>query len=151
MFAACCSCCNMRLNEEELSEVPIYQAWIWCTAGTLFWAIWVAFLQKMQADISAEINLRHITAADYTAWVSGLRGTDADDAHIRSFAEHYGQVISAFHVCTVGTVLNINNQVGPLGQVLSANSLHTASGMMLRHQRQPVETNISASDPTCVD
>lgn len=104
----------MRLTEEELNDVPIYQAWIWCTAGTLFWATWVAFLQKMQADISAEINSRHITAADYTVWVSGLRGTDADDSHIRTFAEHYGQVISAFHVCTVGTVLNINNQVSPI-------------------------------------
>lgn len=101
----------MTLDTEQLNDVPVYQAWIWCTVGTLFWAIWVAFLQKMQADISAEINARNVTAADYTVWVSGLAGTNADDAILRDFAEHYGQVISAFHVRNVGTVLNLNNQV----------------------------------------
>lgn len=107
----------MILNNEELNVVPVHQAWIWCVAGTLLWAIWFALLQKMQAAISAEVNVRTITAADYTVWVSGLTGTDADDAHIRSFAEHYGQVISAFHVCAVGPVLSLNNQVISRSQV----------------------------------
>eukprot|EP00892_Ulva_mutabilis_P009819 jgi/Ulvmu1/7209/UM034_0118.1 len=107
---ACCSCCAMVLNE-ELPDVPVYQAWIWCTVGTLAWAVWLAFLKKMQADISAETNARNITAADYTVWVSGLAGCDGVDAELRSFSEHYGQVISAFHIRNVGTVLNLNNQI----------------------------------------
>lgn len=107
----CCSCCDLKLNQDELKENPVWQAWLWCIVATAIWTVWMSFLQKMQGEIAAEVNVKNITAADFSVWMSNLPRAASDNKVLRQYAEHYGEVAAAFQIQNVGNVLDISNKV----------------------------------------
>jgi hypothetical protein len=89
----------------------LLQAWLWCIVGTLVWVVWMRFLKRMQDTAAAHHNVKNVTAADFSAWISNLpKEADSDD-ELRKFAEHYGEVVAAFHIRRMGNVLNLNNKI----------------------------------------
>jgi hypothetical protein len=89
----------------------LLQAWLWCVLGTLVWVVWMRSLKRMQDAAAAQHNVKNVTAADFSAWISNLpKEADSDD-ELRKFAEHYGEVVAAFHIRRMGNVLNLNNKI----------------------------------------
>lgn len=68
-------------------------------------------LKRMQDDASADHNVKNVTAADFSVWISNLPKNASSDDELRTFAEHYGEVVAAFHIRRMGNVLNLNNQI----------------------------------------
>jgi hypothetical protein len=101
----------MELIQDELKPVPRVQIWIWCAAFTFAFAIWRIALQKMRKKVAEEVNKHNITAADYTVHVSGLAQTSGQQEELLNFASHYGQVLAAFHLRSVGNPLTTCNEV----------------------------------------
>lgn len=89
----------------------MWQAWLWGILGTLVWVVWIRLLKRMQDKAAADVNVKNVTAADFSVWLSNLPHTADSDEELRKYAEHYGQVVAAFHVRRMGNVLNLNNQV----------------------------------------
>ena len=107
----CCNCCALQLDESKLGPTPVWQAWLWSILGTLVWVVWIRLLKRMQDKAAADVNVKNVTAADFSVWMSNLpRQADSDD-ELRKYAEHYGEVVAAFHVRRMGNALNLNNQV----------------------------------------
>lgn len=65
----------------------------------------------MQDKASAQVNAKNVTTADFSVWMSNLPAKANSDDELRKYAEHYGEVVAAFHVRRMGNVLNLNNQV----------------------------------------
>jgi hypothetical protein len=106
-----CNCCDLVLNADEVPRVAIIQAWLWCVGATLVWAVWLVYLQGMQAECAKELNKKNVSAGDYSVWVSNLAGSDGDDNALREFARHYGSVITAFHIRDFGNLLRTAHRV----------------------------------------
>lgn len=111
VMTRCCNCCNLEVDRDNLDATPIWQAWLWCIVATVIWVVWMRFLSRMQDRVAADVNVRNVTAADFSVWMSNLPEEADNDFQLRQFAEHYGQVVAAFHIRTLGNVLNLNNKV----------------------------------------
>jgi hypothetical protein len=83
--------------------MPTLQIWIWCVLFTLFFVVWRSRLQWTQNHVLAKINKSNVTAADYSVLLSNTG--DADKNTLVEFGRHYGQVVAAFPVLSVGDVL----------------------------------------------
>jgi hypothetical protein len=59
----------------------------------------------MQNHVAAEINKSSVTAADYAVMVSNTGDTDNLKQTLVDFGRHYGQVLAAFPLLSVGDVL----------------------------------------------
>ena len=59
----------------------------------------------MQEWTEKSMQRNNITAADYAVLLSNLNGTGGDDKKLEDFGRHYGDVVRAFHIRTVGRVL----------------------------------------------
>lgn len=107
----CCNCCDLAVDVDQLGGTPLWQAWLWCTVGTIVWVVWMRMLKRMQDRASADYNVKNVTCADFSVWVSNLPSDADKDSELRKFAEHYGEVVAAFHIRRMGNVLNLNNRL----------------------------------------
>jgi hypothetical protein len=111
LIAVWCTCCNIELDQDELSEPPIAQVWIWAVAFTLLFKLWNIALERMQSKIFSEVNQHNVTAADFAVLVTGLRNTAKSNQRLVDYAAHYGQVFAAFKLVAVGDALALCNKV----------------------------------------
>lgn len=109
--AGWCECCDLALQAEQLGKVPTAQVWIWCVVFTLVFVVWRSLLQRMQNNVSAKINKTNVTAADYAVLVSNTGKTDSVKECLMDFARHYGQVLAAFPLVSVGDILTVCHKV----------------------------------------
>lgn len=112
MFTGYCSCCDLSLDPSALGKVPELQFWIWAIFMMITYMVWLLFLERCQTRSAETINRNVITAGDYAVLVSGTGVESSDNDELRQFACHYGEVVSASHLTTIGKPLAICVKVG---------------------------------------
>jgi hypothetical protein len=94
-----------------LEAVPTAQFWFWCVVGMVCYCVWMIAIEEVQAGTARAVNRKNITVADYAVMLSNLGGSAGDDRYLEDFGRHYGEVVMAFHVRTLGKVLAKCNTV----------------------------------------
>ena len=112
-IAAACTCCDLSLDQARLGEVPLLQLWIWAVPLVMLWCVWLLFLKRAQTPNAEAINSQVISAGDYAVLVTGLGTASGDNTELEEFARHYGEVVMAVHLRSVGGPLSICNEVRP--------------------------------------
>ena len=92
-------------------EIPHGHFWLWAVAGTVLYCLWLIGVQQFQTVTQRAVQRKNITVADYAVFVSNLNGTLGDDSKLEDFGRHYGEVVMAFHIRTLGRVLQKCNNV----------------------------------------
>lgn len=121
----------MFLDPERLDDAPTAQLWIWLAIFPLLFVIWRASLQKMQAEVARKVNAHNVTASDYAVLVDNLSHTEGLQQKLIDFASHYGQVIAAFHLHSVGDALSTCTEVRPPAHLPMRNAERIAKELAL--------------------
>jgi HAMP domain-containing protein len=116
-FGVCCVLQPLRLEAPNgntpLGDQLMHQAWLWCVAAMLVYLAWLLWLQRAHA-VAQRVRARHnVSAADFAVWISHAGFRDADNTAIEELGRHYGKVILATNVLTLGRVLSKCAEVGP--------------------------------------
>ena len=103
---------TMQLLEEPAAkEVPAAHFYMWCVVGTLVYVIWLVSVQEAQAAQARAMHRNNITAADYSVFLSNVGGCKGNDERLEDFGRHYGVIVMAFHLRSLGYVLTKCNDV----------------------------------------
>jgi hypothetical protein len=117
-FGVCCVLQPLRLRSEvnRLGDQLTRQTWLWCVAAMLVYLAWLLWLQRAHF-VAQRVRASHnVSAADFAVWISHAGCRDVDKKSVEKLGRHYGKVILAAHVLTVGRVLSKCTEVGPYAQ-----------------------------------
>jgi hypothetical protein len=101
----------LSIAPDSAKNVPTAHLWIWCVVGTFVYCVWVIAIQQVQEGTERAVQKKNITAADYSVLLSNLGGSTGNDAILEDFGRHFGEVVMAFHIRTLGQVLHKCNEV----------------------------------------
>eukprot|EP00887_Chlorella_sp_A99_P002393 scaffold10.g2393.t1 len=101
-----CYCCDLQLDAAAAEAAPRV------AAGQL----WMLVLRCMHAA-----DARVVTASDYCVRIAGLKDGRTDDPSLRAWCSHYGGVVAALAIPSIGDTLRLGRRVEEL-QVCHAES-----------------------------
>lgn len=75
--------------------------------GQLSILVWMLLLKRTQSISADQINASVITAGDYSVFVQKLKLDTIEGDHLIDYARHYGEVVNAVHIATVGRPIEL--------------------------------------------
>jgi hypothetical protein len=103
--------CELKIDSSTQKEVPQGHLWIWYGIGVLLYCLWLIVVQLIQSYTERQVSRSKAFAiSNCCVMLSNLNGTKGDNAKLESYARQFGGVRMAFHVRTLGRVVNICRQ-----------------------------------------
>ncbi|KAK9808616.1 hypothetical protein WJX72_000561 [[Myrmecia] bisecta] len=102
-----CYCCDLVLNVGEVVQHQVHKAQLWVLfVAQLAFLLWMLLLNKVQVTAAEQINASVLTAGDYTVLIRGI-GPHVTNQDIMQWCSHYGEVVSASQILSIGSALAV--------------------------------------------